>query len=1096
MTSPTSAAPAPAAARHPLTDEQRRLWFLQQLNPRDAGFNMYLNRRWSGPIDPRALGAALTRLTERHQVLRTRFALDGEQPVQVVEPVRDVELALVQVPDAAEESFTAACAPFVNAPFDLGGRPPLRAVLVSAGEHEHALGVVVHHIVSDGWSFTVLWRELLALYREEIGEGPADLPELKLQFGDFARAERARLDGGAAEEAVRYWSGRLAGVGALRMPLDRPRPAAPARPAGFAEFAVEPGLVAGIDALAREQRCTPFMVLLAAYQSVLARWSGCYDFAVGTPLAGRNETAHEALLGYFSRTGVIRADLTGEPDFRTVLRRVRSATMAALSHQDVPVERVAAELGLPVLPGVGPLYQAVFVHQSQYELATADAGDGTGDGADAGTALPPGVRTASMDSGFDRAKTDLLLDSWRTPDGGMTLSFCFDRELFERATVEALARRVRDLLARAVADVEVPLHGDWLLTGGERAALLALGAGPAVADGARSILRGFADQVAARPDAPALECADRTLTYAELDRASDELAGRLGQVAGRAVGVRIEPSFALVTALLAVWKAGAGYLPLDPAHPVERQRLMLGEADAALLLTGGERQDPGVPDLGVPVLAVGGPDTGAVGTGHRGAGAALPGTDPGGLAYVLYTSGSTGTPKGVAVGHAALAERVRWMAGPDGYRLGPGDRIVQFASVGFDTHAEEIWPALTAGACVVLLPGGGRMLPDLLRGGAGRSVTVLDLPTAYWQELVSLGDQAPWPPALRLVVLGGSEAGAGALAQWRERHGDSVRLVNTYGPTEATIIVTAGDLGGGAGGDSLGGPADERPPLGRPLPGVRLYLLDERGGLLPAGSEGELYVGGNGLAHGYLARPELTSEAFLPDPFADGPDGRMYRTGDRARWRADGQLEFLGRADDQVKIRGYRIEPAEIEAALTAHPAVGRAAVLVRDGRRLIAYAVPRPTADPGPSAGELREHLALRLPAFMVPDAVVLLDTLPLTANGKLDTGALPDPDPAGAAAEYLAPRTDAEALVVGLWQEVLGVPEVGVHDDFLALGGDSLLVTRVAARIRAGIGLDVSIRDVFESPTPAVLAARIEALLIAEIDALSEEEAAGRLT
>ncbi|MFZ3492842.1 amino acid adenylation domain-containing protein [Streptomyces sp. 5.8] len=1102
MTSPTpTPTPAPAPiARHPLTDEQRRLWFLQQLHPEDAGFNMYLNRRWSGPIDPRALSAALTRLTARHQVLRTRFALDGEQPVQLVEPVRDVELARVPIPDAAEESFTAACAPFVNAPFDLAERPPLRAVLVSAGEHEHALSVVVHHIVSDGWSFTVLWRELLALYREETGEGPAELPALKLQFGDFAHAERIRLDGGATEEAVRHWSGRLTGVSALRMPLDRPRPAEPTHPAGFCDLALAPELVAGLDALAREQRCTPFMVLLAAYQSVLARWSGCYDFAVGTPLAGRNETAHEALLGYFSRTGVIRADLTGEPDFRTVLRRVRSATMAALTHQDIPVERVAAELGLPVLPGVGPLYQAVFVHQSQYELA----------GADERTSLPAGVRTASMDSGFDRAKTDLLLDSWRTPDGGMTLSFCFDRELFERATVEALARRVRHLLARVVVDVEVPLHGDWLPAEEERAALLALGAGPAVTEGALPILRGFADQVAIRPGAPALECAGSVLTYAELDRASDELARRLGPVAGRAVGVRIEPSFDLVTALLAIWKAGAGYLPLDPAHPAERQRLMLAEADAALLLTGGERPDlgvpvlavpaPGLPAPGVPVLGIGDPDTGP-------AAAALPGSDPGGLAYVLYTSGSTGTPKGVAVEHASLAERVRWMAGPEGYRLRPGDRIVQFASIGFDTHAEEIWPALTAGACVVLLPGGGRMLPDLLRSEAGRSVTVLDLPTAYWQELVSLGEQTPWPPALRLVVLGGSEAHAATLAQWRERHGDTVRLVNTYGPTEATVIVTAGELAGGPYGDvgdagdrpGSGPAADRRPPLGRPLPGVRLYLLDERGSLLPTGSEGELYIGGNGLARGYLARPELTAEAFLPDPFTEAPDGRMYRTGDRARWRTDGQLEFLGRADGQVKIRGYRIEPAEIEAALTSHPAVGRAAVLVRDGRRLIAYAVLRRTAEQGdeaaPGPGDLREYLALRLPAFMVPDAVVPLDTLPLTTNGKLDTAALPDPDPAGAASGYLAPRSDAEALVVDLWQEVLGVPKVGVLDDFLALGGDSLLVTRVAARIRAGVGLDVSIRDVFESPTPAALAARIEALLIAEIDALSEEETADRL-
>ncbi|MFG3489206.1 amino acid adenylation domain-containing protein [Streptomyces sp. NPDC047972] len=1089
MTSPT------ADTRHPLTDEQRRLWMLQQLHPDDAGFNMYLNRRWSGPLDPRALSTALTRLTARHQVLRTRFTLDGELPVQVVEPVREVVLTRVPLPDAADEAaFTAACAPFANAPFDLGERPPLRAVLVSSGEHEHALSLVVHHIVSDGWSFTVLWRELLALYREEIGEGPAGLPELELCFGDFARAERARLDGGAAEEAFRYWSGRLAGVGALRMPLDHPRPAEPARPAGFADLALGADLVAGIDSLAREQRCTPFMVLLAAYQMVLARWSGSLDFAVGTPLAGRTETAHEALLGYFARTGVIRADLTGDPDFRTVLRRVRTATMAALSHQDVPVERVAAALGLPVRPGADALCQAVFVHQSQH------------DPADAGAVLPWGVRTAGMDSGFDRAKTDLLLDSWRTPDGGMTLSFCFDRELFERSTVEALARRVRGLLARAVLDVGIPLHGDWLLTGEERAGLLALGAGPSVAGDAPPILRGFADQVAARPGAPALACAGEVLTYAELDRASDALARRLGPVTGRAVGVLIEPSFGLVVALLAIWKAGAGYLPLDPAHPDERRRLMLDEADAALLVTGADR-----PDLGVPVLVLDEPSAGPGGTteepgavpGADGAAAgAPPGGGPGGLAYVLYTSGSTGAPKGVAVEHGALAERVRWMAGPEGYGLGPGDRIVQFASIGFDTHAEELWPALTAGACVVLLPGGGRMLPDLLRGEAGRSVTVLDLPTAYWQELVSLGEGTPWPPALRLVVLGGSEARAVTLAQWRERHGDGVRLVNTYGPTEATVIVTAGDLAGGRSDAPAVGPAaGRRPPLGRPLPGVRLYVLDEHGGLLPAGAEGELYVGGRGLARGYVDRPGLTAEAFLPDPFADAPEARMYRTGDRVRWRADGQLEFLGRADDQVKIRGYRIEPAEIEAALTAHPAVARATVLVRDGRRLIAYAVPRPAAGEAsaaaPGAGALREHLARRLPAYMVPEAVVLMDTLPLTANGKLDTAALPDPglDPAGGPDGYLAPRTEAEALVVELWQQVLGLPRIGVVDDLHALGADSLLVTRVAARIRADVGLDVSIRDVFESPTAAALAARVEALLIAEIDALSEEEAAGRL-
>ncbi|MFE6055580.1 amino acid adenylation domain-containing protein [Kitasatospora sp. NPDC056446] len=1049
---------------HPLTAEQRRLWFLQQLHPDDAGFNMYLNRRWSGPIDPDALRTALHRLTARHEVLRTRFVPDGPdgaEPVQLVQPPAGIDLVTLRLPEGATESdFTDACRPSVNAPFDLAAAPPLRATLISAGEREHAVSVVVHHIVADGWSFRTMWRELLALYREATGEAPAGLAELPLQYGDFARAEQARTSGAAGEEAFRFWAERLAGTGALRLPLDRPRPPRPTRPAGFVTVDLDPGLTATVDRLARQERCTPFMVLLAGYQCVLARWTGCRDFVVGTPLAGRTEAAHEALLGYFNRTAVIRSDLTGDPDFRTVLRRTRSAALAALSRPDAPVERLAAHLGLPPDTGAGPLYQAVFVHQSQNELA-----DGSGE-----PVLPAGVRTTGMDSGFEQAKTDLLLDSWRTADGGMTLSFCYDRELFDRETVEALGGRCREVYARIVGNPELPLHGDWFVGPQERAALLALGSGPAGPAAARTVPERFAEQAAARPDAPALECGGRTLSYGELDRRSTELARRLGPVAGRVVAVSMAPSFDLVVALTAIWKAGAAYLPLDPAHPEDRRALMVREAGAVLTLDGADLPGPGgdLPRPGGDLPRPGGADP------------APPG--PADLAYVLYTSGSTGTPKAVAVDHAAVSARVDWMAGPDGYALRPRDRVVQFASLGFDTHVEELWPALVSGACVVLLPGGGRSLPDLLGSPSGRSVTVLDLPTAYWEELVGLGEQARWPDALRLVVIGGSEARAHAVAGWRRRHGDAVRLVNTYGPTEATVIVTAAEL--------TAADTDHRPSLGRPLPGVRLHVLDERGGLLPRGSEGELFIGGSGLARGYLGRPDLTAAAFVPDPFAGGV---MYRTGDRVRWRADGRLEFLGRDDGQLKLRGYRIEPAEIESALTAHPAVGQAAALVRDGRRLLAYAVPHPGAEPGPD--ELREHLAVRLPSYMVPEAVVVLARLPLTPNGKPDLAALPDPGPVTGAG-YVAPRTDAEHLVTELWQEVLGVPKVGVFDDFLALGGDSILVTRVAARIRSGLGLDVPIRDVFESSTPAALAARIEALLIAEIDALSEEEAAGRLS
>ncbi|PYC71878.1 non-ribosomal peptide synthetase [Streptomyces tateyamensis] len=1063
--------------RYPLTVEQRRLWFLQQLNAADASYNMYIAWRWRGPLDPAALSAALNRLAARHEVLRTRFDLVDDQPVQLVEPSVRIELEQVDLavpPGAPEQELdriaAAAAGERVNTAFDLATAPLLRAALLRLGHQDQLVCLTLHHIVSDGWSARLLWSELLACYRAELAGREPDLPELKGTFGDYALAEQERLAGPHAEREFAFWQQKLAGIERLELPTDRPRPRRPAHRAVFGTTRIEPDLYAAVERFARQERCTPFMVLLAAYQVLLSRWSGQREFAVGTPIAGRTEVEHESLTGYFSRTAVIKADLSaepdgGEPDFRTVLRRVRSAAMAAFGHQDVPVERLVPALGLPRSAHRPPLYQTLFVLQSQNELANATAED-----AISGVDLRP-----AADAGYAQAKFDVLLDLWRHAEGGLTGSFCFDAELFDRATAEATAQRYTQLLRRVVADPLLPLHGSLLLDEAERSALLELGAGAALPAELPTVLERFAAQVAERPDAVALECAGETLGYAELDRRATLLAARLGELAGQVVGVRLAPSFDLVTALLALWKAGAGYLPLDAAHPVERLRFLLAVGGAQLVLAAAGDSEAAA--LGVPVLEL--PAVWPAGTADP-----LPAPAPGAPAYLLHTSGSTGQPKGVLVDHPALAARVAWMAGPDGYALGEGDAVVQFASIGFDTHAEELWPALAAGARCVLLPDGGRLLPDFLRTPAAAAVTVLDLPTAYWSELVALGAEVAWPAALRLVVLGGSEPAAGSVAAWRKRHGDSVRLVNTYGPTEATVIVTSAELDAGS--------AVGRPPLGRPLPGVRCYVLDGRQRLVPRGYEGELALGGAGLAAGYRGRPELTAAAFLADPFAGG---RMYRTGDLVRWRADGQLEFLGRTDDQVKLHGRRIEPGEIEAVLTHHPAVSRAAVVVRDATRLVAYLVPRAGAVVDPAA--VRAHLADRLPAFMVPAGYAVLDTLPLTPNGKLDRAALPDPGPDTAAArEFRAPDSDAEVLVAEIWQEVLGVARAGALDDFFALGGDSLLVTRVAARLRAAVGLEIQVRDVFEQPTLAALAARIEDLLIAEIDGLTDQEARQQLT
>ncbi|MFE0458774.1 amino acid adenylation domain-containing protein [Kitasatospora sp. NPDC058965] len=1058
--------------RYPLTVEQRRLWFLQQLDPADASYNMYLAWRWRGPLAVTALTAALNRLVDRHEALRTRFELVDEEPVQVVEPSLrlDLESADVPVPAGApaeqvDRLAAAAAGERVNAPFDLATAPLLRASVLRLGPDDQLVCLTLHHIVADGWSASLIWHELLACYRAELAGSEPELLELKGSFGDYAVAERERLAGPEAEREFAHWRQALAGLAPLELPLDRARPPRPAHRAAFSRVRIGPELLAAVEKLARQERCTPFMVLLAAYQVLLSRWSGRRDFAVGTPLAGRTKVEHESLIGYFSKTVVVRADLSpgpedGEPDFRTVLRRVRSAVLGAFGHQDVPVERLVPELGLPRSARRPPLFQTLFVLQSQNDLATGAAADPI-----SGVDLQP-----AADSGYVQAKFDLLLDLWRHGEGGLVGSFCFDAELFDRATVDATAERYEELLRQVVDDPLLPLHGSLLLPAAERERLLTLGQGPALPAELPTALERFASMVAAAPDAVALECAGRTLSYGELDRRSALLAERLAARPGQLIGVRLGPSFDLVTAMLAVWKAGAGYQPLDTAYPAERLRLLLADSGAQLVLAAaGDEQ---ATELGVPVLRL--PEQWPAGSADP-----LPAVAPGSPAYLLHTSGSTGRPKGVLVDHAALAARVAWMAGPDGYGLGPDDRIVQFASIGFDTHAEELWPALSVGARCVLLPDGGRMLPDFLRTPAAAAVTVLDLPTAYWSELVGLGAELDWPAALRLVVLGGSELSAGSVAAWRAMHGDAVRLVNTYGPTEATVIVTSAEPGGAG----TVGP----PPLGRPLPGVRCYVLDPEQRLVPLGFEGELVVGGAGLAVGYHGRPELTAASFRDDPFAG--TGRMYRTGDLVRWRTDGQLEFLGRADDQVKLHGRRIEPGEVEAALTAHPVLSRVAVVVRDGARLVAYLVPRAGAAVDVSA--VRAHLADRLPAYLVPTGYAVLDALPLTPNGKLDRAALPDPGPdAPAARAYVCPRTDAESLVAGIWQDVLGVPRAGALDDFFALGGDSLLVTRVAARLRAAAGLEIQVRDVFEQPTLESLAARVEELLIAEIDGLSEQE------
>ncbi|MFF7454507.1 amino acid adenylation domain-containing protein [Kitasatospora sp. NPDC008115] len=1064
-----TAEPAPPTA---LTVGQERLWFLDQLDPGDPSYNIPLVLRLTGEPSTPSLRAALDGVVARHEALRTRFPAEDGRPTAVVDGPAPVPLDLADLRGRPEAEVAAALAERVNRGFDLATGPLLRAALLRTGEQEHVLCLVLHHIVADGWSLGLLRTELAERYAAHRADGRQ--PELPAppSWAAHAAAERAWLAGPEAVDALAHWREKLAGAPALDLPLDRPRPAEPGS-AGAFHTRILCGLGPELEAFARARRLTPFMVLAAAYQALLHRCTGQDDFCVGVPTAARTTVDSERTVGYFSSALVMRADLAGDPTFDTLLRRVRTDWLGALGHARVPFEQLAEDLRPDRDPGRTPLFQTLLTVHTQ-------SGGALGEHAFAD------LRCTEIDGGHTAAKFELALDV--RPDGDdLHAVFGYRTDLLDEPWTVRLGRRFDTLLRAALAAPDTPVHLLPLLDAEERADAAAGAAGPAPAPHPATVLDAIDLAAAEQPDAPAVEGRDTRLSRGELAGASGALAARLaaaGVRRGDLVAFCLPRGPHAVVAMLAAWRAGAGYLPLDPEYPAARLAFMLADSGATALITADGAPVDGLP-AAVPVLAATGGTaageavTGVAATGVADAppaGAAAGADDP---AYVVYTSGSTGTPKGVLVPHRALAARVAWMR--EGYRLTAADRVLQYASLSFDTCAEEVFPALAAGATLVVAEAGAA-LPDQLAEPGAAGLTVLDLPTPYWHQLVADLDATPWPASLRLLILGADQVRPEAVAAWRARFGDTVRLVNSYGPTETTVIATTAELGAA---DTA-----RRPPIGRPIGGTTVAVLDRHGRPVPPGTPGELVVGGAGVTDGYLGRPGATARAFVPDP--DGPPGaRRYRTGDLVRRRGDGALEFLGRIDTQVKVRGYRVEPGEVESALLARPGVGQAAVLAR-ADRLLGYVVPDASAPAVPDPAALRAALAATLPAHLVPNAVLVLDALPLTPNGKLDHRALPDPDTRPELrAAYLAPRTEAEDLVAEVWQEVLGLDRVGVHDDFFDLGGHSLLATRVVARIRATADLAVPLRTLFTHRTVAAFAEAVEAALVAELDALSDAAA-----
>ncbi|MFB7778620.1 amino acid adenylation domain-containing protein [Streptomyces bauhiniae] len=1029
---------------------QQRIWFLDQLRPGTPDYLLPLALRIRGDLDTGALLGALTAVVERHEVLRTGYRQDDGHLVQRIAPRAEVPFRQCDVTDLPAAEREARLVRLVEEelrlPIDLARRPPLRAVLARVGPADHLLVLVVHHIAFDGMSWHLLGAELGAGYRERTGGAPAGLAPLDLQYADFADWQAERLTGRRLAAGLDHWRTALAGLTPLELPTDRPRPAVWDGAGDAVRFELPAELMARVDRLARSCRATRFMVLLAAFQAVLARFSGQRDIAVGTPVAGRGLPSAERLIGLFVNTVVVRGDLSGEPSFRTLLGRVAADTLAALSHAGTPFELVVDELAPERDLARNPLFQVSF------SLRTAPSEPIALPGLDCEL-----VRTPLTGSPFD-----LVLDTDVLPDGRLNARLQYATALFDRGTVQRLADAFRLLLDAVLADPDRPLHHVGLLTDQDRLALVEKFNETAVPLPERCLHELFTEQAERTPDAVALRWPDGELTYRQLDRRANLLAHRLrahGAGPESRVGVCLRRGPELVVALLAVLKAGAGYLPLAPDHPPVRRSRLLDRAGAALLIAD---EEPARGWTGT-VLAVGdgeqeaAPETGA---------------GPDNLAYLIYTSGSTGEPKGVMVTHRNVVNYVRWSART---YLGGGAGTALYSSVAFDLPVTSLFPALLSGAAVTLTPDDGTPgLDGLVQLLSRDSFDLLKLTPTH---LGPLGRELP-AEALRTaaprLVLGGEQLTGAMLEPWR-RHAPDTVAFNEYGPTEttvgcATLALTVREL-------------DQGPmSIGVPIDNTTLYVLDaELAPVLP-GAVGELYIGGVQVTRGYQGRGDLTAERFVPDPYAKVPGARLYRSGDLVRHRCDGLLEFISRVDTQIKIAGFRVEPAEVEAALTEHPEVLEAAVGVHgtgDAARLVAYLVP--AGGRAPRTAELRAHMQQLLPSYLVPPLYVVLPELPRTASGKVDRKALPDPagaDPAPAT-DRVAPRNPLERAVAAIWCELLGLDEVGVHDDFFVLGGNSLLATRLAFRLRQVVPAEVPLAKVFAAGTVARLAEILSAAI-----------------
>lgn len=1049
--SPQKIKPQPRhSSTFPLSFAQARLWFLEQLEPGNPFYNQSAAVHLLGRLNLAALEQSFNEILRRHEVLRTTFTVVEGQPVQVIAPTLPLTLPVVdlqKLPEAERKGEVLRRATEESQQsFNLSKTPLLRCTLLRLDETEYVLLFTMHHIISDAWSKGVLLRELAILYEAfSIGK-PSPLPELPIQYADFAVWQQQWLQGEVLETQLTYWRQQLEGSPPLlELPTDRTRPPVQTFRGATQSFILPKALTEALKELSKQEDVTLFMTLLAAFKTLLYRYTGQNDILVGSPIANRNRSEIEGLIGFFVNTLVMRTNLGGRPSFREILSRVRNVALAAYAHQDLPFERLVNELQLERDLSHTPLFQVMFEFGNTPISALA----------------LPGLTLSLLETKSSTAKFDLSL-SMRETEQGLIGSLEYNTDLFDAGTIARMLGHFQTLVASILANPDQRLENLQLLTDAEKQQLL-VEWNDTGADYPQNqcIHQLFEAQVEQTPDAVAVVFEDQQLTYRELNAKANQLAHHLQKLGVKPevlVGLCVERSLEMVVGVLGILKAGGAYVPLDPGYPQERLVFMLENANVPVLLTT-ETLVSRLPDYQAQVVYLDDDWQEISQESDRNPISKVTTQD---LAYLIYTSGSTGKPKGVQILHSALVNFLSAM------RLSPGltqaDTFLSVTPLSFDIAALELYLPLIVGARVVVVSrevaaDGTRLLERLASSGA----TIMQATPATWRMLLAAG----WQGSESLKILCGAETLNRELAiQLRER---GTELWNLYGPTETTIWSTAYKV------DSQKSDfrAGEVISIGRPIANTQLYVLDQDQQPVPVGIIGELHIGGLGLARGYLNRPELTSETFISNPFNDVSTSRLYKTGDLVRYRPDGTLEYISRMDYQVKIRGFRIELGEIEALLNQHPGVRETVVLaqekVQGDKRLIAYIVTDQKL--APSINDLRRFLKQKLPDYMVPSVFVPLEALPLTPNGKVDRNALPVPDYVCPDIDvaYVMPRNQVEQTIAKIWQDILGVKQVGIHDNFFELGGHSLLATQVISQMRKVFQVELPLRHLFEAPTVA---------------------------